>query len=148
MKISICTISKNEERDIIGFLENVIDFADEIIIVDDNSTDNTKSIAKSHGKKIKFIENPMHDDKHFANQRNLSIKHATGDWLLHMDIDERLTPELKESILKSIQLDKFNGFKYRRLNHFLHYPMLHGGWHKWNKPQLGRKNKHYFKNFL
>ena len=146
MRVSVCTISKNEEEDLPGFIEHLLDWVHEIVIVDDGSIDGTKEIALSYGKKIKFIENPMGDDKHFANQRNLSMNNATGDWLLHMDIDERVTPELKESILKSIQLDKFNGFKYRRLNHFLHYPMLHGGWNKWNKPQLARKNKHYFKN--
>ena len=63
-----------------------------------------------------------------------------------MDIDERITPRLKQSILQSIHFKDFNGFKYRRLNHFLHYPMKYGGWHKWNRPQLARKNKHHFKN--
>lgn len=146
MKVSVCTISHNEEEDLPGFIEHLLDWVYEIVIVDDGSTDQTKQIALSYGNKIKFIEHPMGNDSHFGNQRNLSMEHASGDWLLHMDVDERVTPELKESILKSIQLDKFNGFKYRRLNHFLHYPMLHGGWHKWNRPQLARRDKHHFKN--
>mgnify|MGYP001293722292 CR=1 FL=1 len=146
MKLSVCTIARNEQEDLPGFIEHLLDWVYEIVIIDDDSEDNTKSIALSYGNKIKFIENPMGNNKHFAKQRNLSIKHASGDWLIHMDIDERVTPKLKQSILNSLKLEKYNAFKYRRLNHFLHYPMLHGGWHKWNRPQLARRNKHYFRN--
>ena len=83
MKITICTISKNEQEDLPGFIEHLLDWVHEIVIVDDNSTDNTKEIALSYGDKIRFIENPMDHNKDFANQRNLSINHATGDWICY-----------------------------------------------------------------
>lgn len=145
MKISVCTISKNEQEDLPGFIEHLQDWVFEIIIVDDSSSDDTKNIALSYGKKIKFIENPMGNNVHFANQRNISIKHATGDWLLHMDIDERVSDQLRAEILDSLNLE-FDGFKYYRKNFFLNKPMKGGGFQSWNKCQLARNGKHEFVN--
>lgn len=145
MKISVCTISQNEQEDLPGFIEHLLDWVYEIVIVDDGSTDQTKQIALSYGNKIKFIEHPMGNDRHFGNQRNLSIEHASGDWLLHMDIDERVSDQLKVEILNSVNLE-FDGFRYYRLNYFLNRPMKGGGFQSWNKCQLARKGKHNFVN--
>jgi glycosyltransferase involved in cell wall biosynthesis len=145
MRISVCTISKNEERDIIGFLENIVDFADEIIIIDDDSNDKTKEIALSYGKKIRFIENKM-TTKDFASQRNISIANANGDWLIHMDIDERISKMLKEDILKNMGNPNIKAFKHRRLNFFLNHKMKGGGFQSWNKIQIARNGIHHFTN--
>lgn len=145
MRISVCTISKNEERDIIGFLENVVDFADEIIIIDDDSNDKTKEIALSYGKKIRFIKNKM-TTKDFASQRNISIANANGDWLIHMDIDERISKTLKEEIIKNIANPNISAFKHRRLNFFLNHKMKGGGFQSWNKIQIARNGIHHFIN--
>ena len=145
-KLSACTISKNEQEDLPGFIEHLINWVDEIVIVDDCSSDKTKEIALSYGSKITFIENLMGEERDFGGQRNICIANATGDWLLHMDVDERVTPQLATEILKVIKTEKYQGYKYRRLNFFLHRPMKGGGFASWNKPQLARAGYHKFIN--
>ena len=145
--LGVAAISYNEERDLPGFIEHLIKWVDEIIIVDDGSTDKTEAIAKGYGNKVKFITNKM-AEKDFGGQRNIGINNATADWLLHMDIDERVTPELAKEILNAISDTTKNGFKYRRLNFFLHRPMKGGGWQTWNHAQLGRRGYHQFQRKL
>jgi len=143
-KIGVVAISKNEERDIRGFLDNLISWVDEIVIVDDGSTDSTKDIIKSAGDKVILVEKTMDKETGFSGQRNAGIDVATSDWLLHMDIDERVTPELAYEIREVLNHTDNNGFRYRRLNYFLHRPMRGGGWQNWNKPQLAKRDYHRF----
>lgn len=144
--LSVCAICRNEEVDLPGFLAHLITWVDEIVLVDDASDDRTAEIAASFGAKVRFVRHPMHGQKHFGRQRNVAISHASGDWLLHMDIDERVTPQLAMEIRKAIQTGQYHGFRYRRLNFFLQRPMRYGGWSGWNKPQLARRGSHKFVN--
>jgi len=144
--LGVVAISRNEEQDLPGFFKHLLPWVDEIIIVDDASADLTVNIVKNAGPKVKVIEHPMDKELGFAGQRNLGIEASTADWLLHMDIDERVTPELAEEILESIWDNIKNAYRYRRLNYFLHYPMRGGGWQYWNFPQLARRGKHYFRD--
>ena len=89
-KLSVVVLTKNEESNIAACLESV-KWADEIVVMDDESTDKTIDIAKRYTDKV--IVSSMNRD--FAKQRNLSISHCSGDWILQMDADERVTPELK-----------------------------------------------------
>lgn len=84
--ISACMIVKNEEKFIAKCLQSIKDVADEIIIVDTGSTDNTIEIAKSFGAKI--FHHPWRND--FSEARNHSLRHATGEWVLYIDADETL----------------------------------------------------------
>lgn len=142
--LGVCAISYNEERDLPYFLENLLPWVDEIVIVDDGSTDKTKEIALSYGEKVKFIISPRQKGEYYSHQRNKGIKEAQSDWLLHMDIDERVTPELATEILKAIQDPDKDGYKYRRLNFFLHRPVRGGGWQNWNQIHLARREKFKF----
>jgi len=63
-----------------------------------------------------------------------------------MDADERLTPELIDSIKKGIDCNEIHAFRYRRLNYFLGRPVKFGGWQNWNKVQLAQRDKHYYIN--
>jgi len=88
-KLSLVMIVK-DEQDMLGpCLDSVKDVVDEMIIVDTGSTDDTVKIAESYGAKI--IDFPWTGS--FAEARNVSLDHATGDWVLHLDADERIVPD-------------------------------------------------------
>jgi tetratricopeptide (TPR) repeat protein len=85
-RLSVVMIAKNESRFLRGCLESVRAIADEIVLVDTGSTDDTCNIAAEFGAKL--VHHPWNDD--FAAARNVSLTHATGDWALWIDADERL----------------------------------------------------------
>ena len=87
-RLSVVMIVKDEERYLEECLNSVKDAADEIVVVDTGSKDRTVEIAKSFGAKVVFHE--WTDD--FSAARNVSLDHATGDWALWIDADERLAP--------------------------------------------------------
>jgi len=142
--LGVVAISQNEERDLPAFLSHLVGWVDEIVIIDDGSTDRTAEIARDAGSKVKFVTAPRQSGEYYSHQRNKGIDTATSDWLLHMDIDERVTPDLAEEILTAIREPSKDGYRYRRLNFFLHRPMRGGGWQKWNHVQLGRREKFRF----
>lgn len=98
MGLSIAIISKNEEKNIGRTLESIDGIADEIILIDSFSTDKTLEIAQQYNCKI-FQE----EWKGFAKQKNSALEKCTQDWILSIDCDEVITPELRQSILKIIQ---------------------------------------------
>ena len=114
MTLSVCIITLNEEANIARTLKSVKDIADEIILVDSGSTDATASIAQSFGAKV-FVE-PW---KGFARQKNSALEKAGCDWILSLDADEEVSPELAGSIqalLKSAQPPQFAGYTMNRRN--------------------------------
>lgn len=92
--LSVVLATRNEEANIGRCLESVKSIADEIVVVDENSTDNTRDIAVSCGAKV-FIE-PHHDIFHITKQK--ALERATGDWILQLDADEEVTPELSKEL--------------------------------------------------
>jgi hypothetical protein len=90
--VSACLIVQDEESRVAGALASVA-FCDEIVVVDGGSTDATVKLARDAGAKV--VENPWPG---FARQRNVAIAHASGDWVLEIDADERVTPALAQSI--------------------------------------------------
>src|SRR5579863_4530003 len=100
----------------------VRDAGGEIIVVDSGSTDRTIEIAQSFGAKI-FVE-PW---KGFAAQKNSAMEKASGDWVLQLDADEALEPELAGEIDYAIQNTDLQGFWIPRKNFFLGRWMRHGG---------------------
>lgn len=111
-----------------GTLKSVRDWVDEIVVIDGMSTDGTVELCRKYGAKV--IQNKW-DGHRFATERNLGIDHATADWLLHIDPDERCTPELRDAILKIASNGNSNGhvaYEFRKKNFFLGRWMKHGGW--------------------
>lgn len=119
-KISAIIISKNEEERIADCLDSV-SFCDEIVLVDSNSTDRTSEIAKRMNAKV---FNVGMDD--FSKLRNFGLEKAKGDWILYVDADERVTPSLREEIIRSINnpIGQYAGFRIQRKNFYF-------GNHEW-----------------
>ena len=105
--ISLCMITKNEEKFLEQCINSVKEIVDEIIIVDTGSTDNTKNIAKKFNTKI--FDFKWVDD--FSAARNESLKHAEKDWILVMDADEIIEKNDLDKIKNSIEnTNDFVGF--------------------------------------
>lgn len=147
-KFGVVGISYNEEEDLPGFLEHLINWVDEIVIVDSGSNDNTTKIIRESKFDVKLIETTLQKENGFAGLRNLGIRHCKCDWIINMDIDERISYQFQQEILTAIKSTNKNAFKYRRLNYFLHRPMKAGGWNTWNYPQLARKGFHHYEGIL
>ncbi len=101
MSLSVGLITYNEERRLGRTLESIKNIADEIIIVDSNSTDNTVEIAKKYGAKV-YIENW----KGYGLQKNSVIEKCTKDWILLIDADEVISSDLSKKILEVIKEGK------------------------------------------
>jgi glycosyltransferase involved in cell wall biosynthesis len=93
-KLSVVLATRNEEENIARCLESVKDIADEIIVVDEESSDKTRQIAEKLGAKV-FTE-PHHEIFHITKQR--ALDKAGGEWILQLDADEVVTPELAKDI--------------------------------------------------
>lgn len=121
MKISAAIISYNEEKNIADAIKSV-EWADEVIVVDSRSEDRTREIAADMGAKV--IER---DWPGFAAQKQFAADSARNDWVLSLDADERISPELRDEILK---IDGgADGYRIPRLSIYMGRPIRHGGWY-------------------
>jgi (heptosyl)LPS beta-1,4-glucosyltransferase len=124
-KISICIICKNEESKIANCLASV-SWADEIVIVDSGSTDNTLEIAKQFTDKI-FIEENWQG---FGVQRRRAEGFASNDWIFAIDCDEVVTKELKNEIISKLaNANDTDVFCVNRLTNFCGQFIYHSGWY-------------------
>jgi (heptosyl)LPS beta-1,4-glucosyltransferase len=110
-KISVTIITGNEDENILECLESV-KWADEIIMVDSESTDKTVEIAKTFTERV-FIRKW----EGYAPQKNFAMEQAANEWVLSIDADERVTKELSEEIL-TLNFEDYDGFKIKRDNFF------------------------------
>ncbi len=144
--LSIVIIAGNEEKMIVDCLKSC-DWADEIVMVAANSSDNTVSLAKTTIPEIKIVKTNDEYNKNFTKWRNLGYKNATKDWILYIDADERITPILKTEILSAIS-KKNNPSAYYvipRANYFLGKRVRHGGSYPDYVKRLYQKK--YFKGY-
>ena len=146
MRISIALITLNEEENLPRTLESVKpllrDGQGELIIVDSGSTDRTLEIAQSHGARI-FIE-PWQG---FAAQKNSAMEKGSGDWVLQLDADEALEPELADEINGAVQQADVIGFHVPRKNFFLGRWIRHGGFYPDPKLRLIRRGAGKFEEY-
>lgn len=137
MRLSVCLITHNEEANIVRTLESVRGIADEIIVVDSHSTDSTVTLAKSSGA-IVFDE----DWKGFAAQKNSCIAKSGGDWILSLDADEEVSPELASSILalkNASSAPQFGGYFMARRNLYLNKWIKRAGYYPDRKLRLVKR---------
>ncbi|MFM5979412.1 MAG: glycosyltransferase [Sphaerospermopsis kisseleviana] len=103
MKLSLCMIVKNEEAALPRCLESVQSLVDEIVVLDTGSTDKTPEIAQQFGAKLHYFQ--WCND--FSAARNEALKYVTGDWVLVLDADEVLAPEIAPQIREAINTDDY-----------------------------------------
>jgi len=102
VKLSVCVITKNEEQFLQAAMESWMDYADEVIVVDDQSVDGTLEIASSFPK-VRIIEGQFNGDK--ARQRQVYLDEAQGDWIFCADGDEVYPPELMRWAMEQMRRD-------------------------------------------
>lgn len=139
--LSVIIITKNEAAHIADCLASV-SFADEIIVVDSGSTDNTREIAAALGAKV--ILTP--DWPGFGPQKNRALDLANGLWVLSIDADERVTPELATEIQAVLKQPLADAYKIARLSNFGGRWIRHSGWWPDHVLRLFRRDKARFKD--
>ncbi len=128
-QLSVIILTRDEEINLPNALQSVLDWASEVIIVDSGSTDKTKEIAKQYG--ARFVEH--NEYKNQAQQFNWALDNAgvKYEWILKLDADEYITPELRGEIqqkLESAPAD-ISGFYMKRRVYFMGKWMKHGGYY-------------------
>jgi glycosyltransferase involved in cell wall biosynthesis len=126
IRLSVIIITRNEEKNIRSCLESV-KWADEIVVVDQSSTDKTADICKLYTDRV-FVVEPK---GYCEPDRMVAISKARGEWILYIDADERVSPELKNEILTTISSEKRNHNCYYlpRKNYFLGKWIKYCGWY-------------------
>ena len=126
--VSVVIAVRNEEKNIVGCLESIADF-DQAFVVDSGSSDQTCALAEDLGATVAQFEY----DGGWPKKRNWALQNLPirNDWVLILDGDERVTPELQESIAKATQQTKVNGFYTRWKFMFLGRWMKHSWAHGW-----------------
>ncbi len=139
-KLSVVVITKNAANKIKNCLESV-KWADEIIVVDGGSVDETVAIVKQYTDKIIISE-----FSGFDKERNKGTEAAIGDWILQMDADEIMPADFKRRLLRLLDGDAEGcvSFKFRRKNVFLGRLMMRGGWYHYSA-HLFKKGFAYYK---
>lgn len=124
MPLSIAIITKDEEKRLPQCLNSIL-FADEILVVDSESVDNTIGVAKSFGCRV--LSKPWQG---YAKQKQFAVDSCTNNWVLILDADERIPPETAEGIQKIISQPKqnFSSYSFHRKNFFHNRWIRHCGW--------------------
>ena len=123
MSIGILVITYNEEEMLADCLDSVT-WADEIVVVDSDSEDKTREIAKEYTDKVYIRE-----FDNFSNQQNYGLEKLESDWILVLDADERITNELQTEIRNRIATGSFDLYQINIKNFFLGKWIKYGGWY-------------------
>ncbi|MDD2892298.1 MAG: glycosyltransferase family 2 protein [Halothiobacillaceae bacterium] len=142
MTLSVILITRNEATNIRACLKSV-DWADECIVVDSGSTDDTVAIAEQTGAKV-FA----HDWPGFGPQKNRALDYATGDWVFSIDADERVTPELRAELEQAMRKGDAEGYYCPRLSQFCGSFIHHSGWYPDYVLRLFKRGKGRFSDSL
>jgi glycosyltransferase involved in cell wall biosynthesis len=134
MRLSIVIITYNEEKNIGRCIESVKNVADEIIVVDSNSTDNTVAIARSLGAVVH-----LQAFLGYVEQKNFALNLAANDFVLSLDADEALDPVLEKSVLKAKENFSYSGYSMNRCTNYCGKFIRHGSWYPDKKLRLINK---------
>lgn len=121
--ISAVVITQNEEDHVVALMESLT-WVDEVIVIDSFSTDQTKEIFEKHGAIVH-----QREFDNFSAQRNYSISKASKDWVLCIDSDERVSPELATEIESMLQVDEVpNAYRIKIHNYLNQKRVMYSGW--------------------
>ncbi|MFA5008026.1 MAG: glycosyltransferase family 2 protein [Candidatus Omnitrophota bacterium] len=127
--LSAVVLSRNCEKKIEQCLASLRGFADEVIVIDGESTDNTKEIVTRFGAKLyshKFLGS-------FAKERNFGTDNANSEWVLQLDSDEVVSEDFKKKCDCILPKTEYSAFKFLRKNAFLGHVFKYGGWYHWSQ---------------
>lgn len=141
--LSVTVITKNEAENIEACLRSVR-FADQIVVLDSGSTDDTIQIARSMGAEVSLSP----DWQGFGIQKNRALALANSDWVLSLDADERVTPELQAEIRATLEAPAFDVYSFPRLSSYCGRYMRHSGWYPDRVTRLFRRHAAQFSDDL
>jgi glycosyltransferase involved in cell wall biosynthesis len=141
-RLSAIVIAKNEAAKIGDCLDSLA-FCDERIVVDSGSSDDTVALAEAKGARVVF-----NAWQGFGAQKNFALSLATGDWVLSLDADERVTPPLAAQIRQAVDAGQADGYEMPRLSSFCGKPMRHSGWYPDHVLRLFRRGRARFSDDL
>ncbi len=142
--LSVCIITLDEERNLLRALRSVQAIADEVVVVDCGSKDRTREIAQEFAAKV--IVNAWSD---FATQKNFAAGAVTHDWILSLDADEELSPELRRSIAEwKLQEPEFEVYEFARRALYLGGWIAHSGWYPDRQRRLYRRTAAQFSGII
>lgn len=141
-RLTVIIVAKNEAINITDCVRSAR-FADEVIVLDSGSTDQTVELAQAAGAQVVRTDWPG-----YGPQNNRGIDLASSDWFFSLDADERITPALAAEIRAAIESDDFNGYRVPRVSMYCGRFMNHGGWrpdYTWRLARRGsaRFTEHY-----
>lgn len=136
IQLSVVIITLNEEKNLERCLQSVKNLADEIVVIDSLSTDKTVEIAQRYGAKIVLQKFLGH-----IEQKNFAAAHASHKWVLSLDADEAITPELEKNILLVKANPQYNAYRFARLNNFCGKWIRHSGLYPDAKVRLFNRTK-------
>lgn len=137
--ISAVIITRNEAHNIERCIASLHGVVDEVIVVDAASTDNTRELAAAHGAKV-----IVRAWTNYSDQKNFANEQACSPYILSMDADEALSPELKDSLLEVIKAGPKGAFRFKRLTNYCGSWVRHGGWYPDSKIRLFTKQGTYW----
>ena len=143
IQLSVIVITKNEAHNIAACLESVR-FADQIVVLDGGSTDSTIELAKNMGAHVSIDANWQG----FGVQKNRALALASGVWVLSIDADERVTPQLQAEIVTAMRSAEFNVYCFPRLSSYCGQYMRHSGWYPDYTTRLFKRGFAEFSNDL
>jgi len=135
--LSVVIITYNEERNIARCLDSVNELANEIVVVDSFSTDQTAAICGQYPK-VRFIQ---HAFEGHIEQKNYALDQASNPWVLSLDADEALSETLHKSIHQALQNPGASGFSFNRLSNYCGKWIKHGSWYPDVKLRLFDRGK-------
>lgn len=120
--ITAVILTKNEANMLAGCI-NSLAWCDEILLIDNGSTDETVSLAENLGARVINFSHPS-----FARKRNEALKHAKNDWLFYIDADERVTPTFAKEVMVQLETSSAKVLQANRENICYGFEFKHGGW--------------------